>query len=148
MKKIQFMKERRDSSYSTSSDEELLEYQMRALGATGPGLFAAATKGAKAGLGSLGRGGTSDASSGTIQFTGEEIRTVGLTTKEQIEKLIPLDFEAERIGPELTFGLRTSLAKKQALMNTVCDRLSDGSDLSPEEVANENTLSRVSMEML
>ena len=31
---------------------------------------------------------------------------------------------------------------------TQCDRLSDGSDLSPEEIASENSLKRVSMEML
>lgn len=52
------------------------------------------------------------------------------------------------MGPEFEFGLRTKYGKSKALINTVCDRLSDGSDLSPEEIASENTLTRVSMEML
>ena len=37
---------------------------------------------------------------------------------------------------------------QSAVLMTQCDRLSDGSDLSPEEVASENSLQRVSREML
>lgn len=51
------------------------------------------------------------------------------------ENLIPLEIE--------TLG-----GKSTTVLMTQCDRLSDGSDLSPEEIASENSLKRVSMEML
>ena len=57
--------------------------------------------------------------------------------KEQ-EKLIPLDLDLEKLGG----------SSKVFMTTQMCDRLSDGSDLSPEELASENSLKRVSLEML
>jgi hypothetical protein len=51
------------------------------------------------------------------------------------DNLIPLEIE--------TIG-----GKSATVLMTQCDRLSDGSDLSPEEIASENSLKRVSIEML
>jgi len=53
-----------------------------------------------------------------------------------MEKLIPLDLEVEQLD----------FTRQQNRMQ--CDRLSDGSDLSPEELLSENSLKMVSMEMM
>ena len=54
---------------------------------------------------------------------------------QELDKLIPLDLDIDQLG-------------KSTVLMTQCDRLSDGSDMSPEELASENSLKRVSMEML
>ena len=57
-----------------------------------------------------------------------------------LENLIPLELDDDVVE---TLGKSTA-----TVLMTQCDRLSDGSDLSPEEIASENSLKRVSMEML
>ncbi len=52
-----------------------------------------------------------------------------------MEKLIPVDLDLEQLD----------FTRHQKSMR--CDRLSDGSDMSPEELVSENSLKRVSMEM-
>jgi len=72
------LKERRDSSYSTSSDE-LLEYQMKSMSAAGVGLFAAVAKGAKVDNHSFESSVTgNNATAGAV----EEIKLEGMTTKD------------------------------------------------------------------
>lgn len=53
-----------------------------------------------------------------------------------MEKLVPLDLEVEQLG--------FSHPQKKIQY----DQLSDGSDLSPEELLSENSLKMVSMEMM
>lgn len=53
-----------------------------------------------------------------------------------LEQLIPLEIEID----QLDFTRHHS--------NVQCDRQSDGSDLSPEELVSENSIERVSMEMM
>ncbi len=52
-----------------------------------------------------------------------------------MEKLIPVELDLEQLD----------FTRHQKSMR--CDRLSDGSDMSPEELVSENSLKRVSMEM-
>jgi len=58
-----------------------------------------------------------------------------MLTDQSMEKLIPLDIEVE----QLDFTHQKDMQ---------CDRLSVGSDLSPEELFSENSLRMVSMEMM
>ena len=53
-----------------------------------------------------------------------------------MEKLVPLHLEVEQLG----------LSHPQKKIQY--DQLSDGSDLSPEELLSENSLKMVSMEMM
>ena len=79
----------------------------------------------------------------TFSSAKEEVKLDGLTTKHEVEKLIPLDLDIDQLG----FDFKKGQSKNGSALMTQCDRLSDGSDLSPEEIASGNPLRRVSLEM-
>ena len=116
---------------------------MRSLSAGGVGLFAAVAKGAKPSNRSF----ESSVTGNNVTAGEEEIKLQGMTTKEQIEKLIPLDLDIEQIGSGFEFGENHAFStKNRAMMITDhCYRLSDGSDLSLEELESECTVKDLSL---